>query len=250
MQFCFVNVWFLVVACIRNSVSSYTLYRAQSLHTRHLIHHLHVQTLCSRSTVGAPPRFPARTSPMVHASRHPRGAWCSATGAAVASVACGHVLISGEARSGRSVWELSGSACDPRSSSQIRPMCCSTQSHQNGARQRKRQGWERAGDNYELEERARVHTALYERRSQLRTFFKVCVNTDEPYNTTTELAMNAHCGTTAQSHAVARPPLRGRFPGGPRQSRTRFVSSVALTAQPGGACLLLSSTHRSPAIRM
>ena len=130
-------VWFLVVACIRNSVSSYTLYRAQSLHTRHLIHHLHVQTLCSRSTVGAPPRFPARTSPMVHASRHPRGAWCSATGAAVA---CGHVLISGEARSGRSVWELSGSACDPRSSSQIRPMCCSTQSHQNGARQRKRQG--------------------------------------------------------------------------------------------------------------
>ena len=50
---------------------------------------------------------------------------------------------------------------------------------------------ERAGDNYELEERARVHTALYERRSQLRTFFKVCANTDEPYNTTTELAMNA-----------------------------------------------------------
>ena len=98
---------------------------------------IHVQTLCSRSTVGAPPRFPARTSPMVHASRHPRGAWCSATGAAVA---CGHVLISGEARSGRSVWELSGSACDLRLSSQIRPMCCSTQSHQNGARQRKRQG--------------------------------------------------------------------------------------------------------------
>ncbi len=89
---------------------------------------IHVQTLCSRSTVGAPPRFPARTSPMVHASRHPRGAWCSATGAAVASVACGHVLISGEARSGRSVWELSGSACDLRLSSQIRPMCCSTQS--------------------------------------------------------------------------------------------------------------------------
>ena len=29
------------------------------------------------------------------------------------------ILISGEARSGRSVWELSGSACDPRSSSQI-----------------------------------------------------------------------------------------------------------------------------------
>ena len=44
------------------------------------------------------------------------------TGAASCSAAVA-ILISGEARSGRSVWELSGSACDPRSSSQIRPMC-------------------------------------------------------------------------------------------------------------------------------
>ena len=66
-----------------------------------------MQTLCSRSSSSISGPHPWFTHHGI------RAAWCSS------AVACVAILISGEARSGRSVWELSGSACDPRSSSQI-----------------------------------------------------------------------------------------------------------------------------------
>ena len=182
-------------------------------------------------------------------------------------MACGH---SDFWRGSVGPLRLSGSACDPRSSSQI------TQALHSGRCVRFFQPASIAAlsivhaqlspccENCSPQSQGRASLRLQVElaswlasTSELRTFFKVCFDTDEhnlecDHKTCTERSSTVVVPrSSAQSHAVAaRPPLRGRFPGGPRQSRTRFVSSLALTAQPGGACFSLSSTHRSPAIRM
>ena len=90
-------------------------------------------------------------APMVHGpSAYPARAHAASCSAAVA------ILISGEARSGRSVWERMRSALvEPNQADVL------------------------------------LHTWESELAYELRSVFKVCAATHEPYNATTKLAMNA-----------------------------------------------------------